>query len=63
VTLRNWYAEVMVWSKRQNDNLVPFMRHDVKEVRTLEECLIASPTFPISRSWAIETCFLLSPQE
>ena len=31
---------------------------DVKEVRTSEECLIISPTFPISRGWAIETYFL-----
>ena len=58
VTLRSWYAEVKVWSKRQNDKLVLFMRGDVTEVRTSEECLIISPTFPISTSWAIETYFL-----
>jgi hypothetical protein len=34
------------------------MRGDVTEVRTSEEGLIISPTFPISRDWAIETYFL-----
>lgn len=38
--------------------LVPFMRGDIKEVRTSEECLIISPTFQISSGWAIETYFL-----
>ena len=27
------------------------MRGAVKESRTLEECLVISPTFPISRGW------------
>ena len=49
VTLRSWYAEVKVCSKRRNDKLVPVMRDAVKEVKTSEECLIISPTFPISR--------------
>jgi hypothetical protein len=57
VTLRTWYAEVKVWNKRLDDKLVPFMRDDVKEVRTSEECFITSPAFPISRGWAIETQF------
>jgi hypothetical protein len=30
---------------------------DAKEVRTLEQGLVTSPTFPISRGWAIETFF------
>jgi len=34
---------------------VPLMRGDVKEIKTSEECLITSPTFLISRGWAIET--------
>jgi hypothetical protein len=34
------------------------MRGDVKEVRTLEERWISSPTFPISKGWAIQTYFL-----
>lgn len=29
------------------------MRGDVKDVRTLEECLIISPIFSISRVWEI----------
>ena len=43
---------------KQKAKLVPFMRGDIKEVKTLEECLIIFPTFPISRGWAIETYFL-----
>jgi len=55
VMARSWYAEDKVWSKRRNDKFVPFMRRGVKD---LEECLITSPTFSISRGWEIETYFL-----
>ena len=34
------------------------MSGDIKEVSTLEECFIISPTFPVFRGWAIETYFL-----
>jgi hypothetical protein len=34
------------------------MREDIKEIRILEECLIISSIFLISRGWEIETYFL-----
>lgn len=51
--IRSWYTKVRVWIKRLNDKLLPFVREDVKDVRTLEECLIISPIFSISRVWEI----------
>ena len=39
---------------------MPFMGGAIKEVRTSEVCLIISPTFLISRGWAIETYFSLN---
>jgi hypothetical protein len=48
----------MLRSRSEAKGEMTFMRGDVKEVRTLEEYLISSPIFLISRVWAIETHFL-----